>query len=186
LGKEAAAVSGVSVFGTKKMIKYLNANNPFKVLIKNHNIIPIIIEHGKRKKIGENLSITPFLVNHRQDFTDTIGLLISGPNKRLMYVPDIDSITQPILERIPLADFTLIDGTFYQEDELHPRRDIRLTPHIPILESMKILKPYNKKSRIFYTHFNHTNPVLDPDGVEAVYVKENGFGIAPEQWTFSI
>jgi pyrroloquinoline quinone biosynthesis protein B len=186
LGKEAGSASGVKIYGTKKMVKYLNANNPYKTLIKKNHISPVIVEHGKQKSIDENLAIYPFLVNHRQDFTDTLGYFITGPSKKLLYVPDMDTITQPVLENLPRADIALIDGTFYQDNELHPRRDFRLTPHLPILDSMKILKPYYKKTRIFYTHFNHTNPVVDIDSTEAKYVKDQGFGLAPEGWTFGI
>ena len=186
LGKECAEVNDIHLFGTKKMVKYLNANRPYKDLIKNNNIRPITIEHGKTVSIDQNLTVTPFLVNHRQDYTDTVGFSIQGPNNKLLYAPDFDTITQPVLERIPGSYISIIDGTFYQPDELSPRRDMRLVPHATILDTMKTLKPYHKKSRIFYTHFNHTNPVVDTDGTEANYVKAQGFGLVPERWTFSI
>jgi pyrroloquinoline quinone biosynthesis protein B len=186
LGKEASNTDSIPVYGTKKMIKFLNSNKPFSALIKNHNIQTNTIEHGKSKIIDENLTISPILVHHRQDFTDTVGYNITGPNKRLLYSPDMDTITQPILERLPNVDLALLDGTFYQKEEIQPRRSFIQIQHTPILESMKILSKFTKITRIFFTHFNHTNPVVNSEGTEANYVKKMGFGIAPERWTFNL
>lgn len=186
LGKEGINASAVPVFGSKKMIKFLNSNKPFSSLMKNRNLNPKIIEHGKSIKIDQNLTITPYLVQHRSDFTDTFGFLIHGSNKRLLYVPDMDIITKPVIDLMLKSDIAMIDGTFYQRDELHPRRNISLIPHTPILESMKVFKPYLKSTRIYFTHFNHTNPVVDFDSSEANYVKKAGFGLTPERWTVGI
>ncbi len=186
LGREASNTESIPVYGTKKMIKFLNSIKPFSTLIKNHNINTNVVEHGKLKMIDQNLTFSPILVHHRQDFTDTVGYVINGPNKKLLYIPDMDTITQPVLERLPNVDLALIDGTFYQMDEIRPRSDIKLIQHTPILESMKILTKYTKLTRIFFTHFNHTNPVVNSEGTEANYVKKAGFGIAPERWTFSL
>jgi pyrroloquinoline quinone biosynthesis protein B len=186
LGKEVCDARTIPIFATKKMIKFINANKLLKTLIHNRNIRTVAIEHGKGINIDDNLTITPILVHHRLDFTDTVGYFISGPNKHILYAPDMDSITKPVLEFVRRADIVFIDGTFYQNDELLPRRDIRSISHTPILESMKVLSPYVKNTRIFFIHFNNTNPFIQSDSTEANYVKGMGFNLTPERWNISI
>ena len=51
---------------------------------------------------------------------------------------------------------------------------------------MKTLAEIAKRTRTYFVHFNHTNPVLDPTSEAAAWVKEGGFGCAPEGWTVGI
>jgi pyrroloquinoline quinone biosynthesis protein B len=186
LGKEAYASNSIPTYATRSMKKFLSSNQPFKGLIKNRNIEPLIISHGKPCVKEDNLLITPYLVQHRHEYSDTIGFQITGPEKRLLYIPDMDKFTKPILEIIPKMDYIIMDGTFFDRDELGPRRKYLEVPHLTISESIPVLKQYLKTTRVFYSHFNHSNPALDPESSEAKNIKANGFGIVPERWTFKI
>jgi pyrroloquinoline quinone biosynthesis protein B len=59
------------------------------------------------------------------------------------------------------TDIALIDGTFYKDGEL-PGRNMSEIPHPFIEETIQYLDNLdsNLKKRIYFIHFNHTNPVL--------------------------
>jgi pyrroloquinoline quinone biosynthesis protein B len=74
-----------------------------------------------------------------------------------------------------------LDGTFYSDKEL-PGRNMAEIPHPFILESMALFKdlPKTEKEKIWFIHFNHTNPLLDKASKEYNEVKNRGFKIAIE------
>ena len=186
LGKESAATNQLPLYITPSVKKFLSTNRPFSDLIRNQNIILKQMATGKPGLVERNFTITPLPVQHRSEFSDTVGYILQGPNNRVLYIPDMDTITQPVLDILPSVNIAIFDGTFYDRNELAPRRKFESVPHPPISETMELLKPYLKRTRIFFTHFNHTNPVLDPDSDANRNVKSMGYGITPEGWTIRI
>src|SRR5262249_61577752 len=94
--------------------------------------------------------------------------LIHG-ERTLLYIPDIDS-WEPIKDALSgwlqKSDVALLDGTFYSGDEL-PGRNMKLVPHPQVQQSIEFFKslpPFH--CQIYFTHLNHTNPLLDPDSNE--------------------
>ena len=55
-------------------------------------------------------------------------------------------------------------------------------PHPLVTESMELLKDLSdeQKQRVWFIHFNHTNPLLNKDSNETKLVQANGFNIAKE------
>lgn len=186
LGKEAYFASEIPVYATKSVSKFLSNNRPFSDLVRNSNITLKQITPNKPCLVESNLNITPIPITHRQEFSDTVGYLIAGMNSRVLYVPDMDNITKTILDLLPKVNIAILDGTFFDRDELSPHRKFESVPHPPINESIQILKPYIRRTRVFFTHFNHTNSVLAPRSETAQSVKSHGFGLAPERWTVQI
>ena len=182
LGKESCNVSSIPVYATSKMIKFLSENQPFCDLINNCNIIPNIITPQKEcekeclKEPG--LRITPIKVQHRHEHSDTVGFVINSTKKTLLYIPDIDKLTEDILEIISKVDVAIIDGTFYDKTEIPSGRKYNEIPHPLIKNSMHLLAGMVKKTKIVFSHFNHTNPVVDPKSEAASELKKNSFGIA--------
>ena len=74
----------------------------------------------------DGIEVHAFLTPHRGEDTDTIGLEFEGPTRRLLYVSDADVFPPELARRIREADVALIDGTFYDRDEL-PNREILAT-----------------------------------------------------------
>jgi pyrroloquinoline quinone biosynthesis protein B len=186
LGKEAYSSSLLPVYATKPMKKFLSGNQPYKDLIRNRNLDIRSITPGKVCLTEENLKITPLQVEHRGEYSDTVGYFIQGPNKRLLYVPDMDVITSNVIEMIQKSDIVLVDGTFYDKTELEGRREPGSVPHPYMIETIQLLEPYVRRARIMFVHLNHTNPVLNPKSDEAKVLKSHGFGIAPEGWIVRI
>jgi len=79
------------------------------------------------------------------------------------------------------VDIALLDGTFYQNGEL-PGRDMREVPHPFVEESIRRFSslPSTERSKIFFIHFNHTNPLLKKASAEKQQLKASGFGVAEE------
>ena len=66
-------------------------------------------------QIFNNIEITPLQVPHRDEYSETVGYQIEGPNKTAVFIPDIDKWhewEEDITEKITLVDYAFIDGTF--------------------------------------------------------------------------
>ena len=100
----------------------------------------------------------------------------------LLDVPDIDKWAKwevSIVEMIKSVDYAFLDGTFFDEKEIN-NRDISEIPHPFIIESLKLFKELDEseKSKVYFIHLNHTNPVLNSESSEYKKVISAGFNIA--------
>ena len=184
LGKEAMSTEKVKVFCMKRMISFLNDNGPWDQLIKNDNIYLSKIKKNKEFELNKNIKVIPFTVPHRDEYSETVCFLIISKQKKLIYIPDIDKWNlwdKNILEIIKSVDYALIDGTFYDEYELE--RDMSKIPHPFVCESMELFKNLSnkEKNKIFFTHLNHTNPLLIKNSIQQKEVIDKGFNIAQEK-----
>lgn len=182
LGKEAINASDIPVYTMPKMTSYLEENGPWSQLVTNKNISLVPIENKHHIELTANIRVTPFTVPHRDEFSETVGFIIHGPNKKILFIPDIDKWENwetSIIEEISEVDYAFLDATFYDGDELNTR-DISEIPHPFIVESMKLFEtlPASEKEKIYFIHFNHTNPVLNSESEAYKKVLENGFNIS--------
>ena len=181
-GREVMNTNSVNVYAMPMMLDLLNDNTPWKQLIFNKNIKLNPLSENNPFSLTMDISITPFVIPHRREFTETVGYKIEGPNKTVLFVPDIDYWDKKTLELINNVDIAIVDGTFFNKNELS-ERNISEIPHPFIIESMTLFKelPGEHKEKIFFLHFNHTNPVLLPESIESKTVSGNGFFIAQEK-----
>ena len=183
LGKEVIDCNNINVFAMEKMSSFLKKNGPWNQLITNNNISLTEIESDLEFELNNKIQVTPILVPHREDYSETVCFFIASKQKKLLYVPDIDKWKlwdKDILQIIKSVDYALIDGTFYDKNELE--RDMSKIPHPFVEESMNLFidLPANEKSKIYFTHLNHTNPLLIENSFEQKKVRKNGFNIAKE------
>ena len=181
LGKEAANAKNVNVFAMPRMKKYLETNGPWSQLVKNKNISLTQIEKEQSVSLTPNLIVTPFLVPHRDEYSETVGYRIKGPNKTALFIPDIDKWNKwdkSIVEEIKKVDYAFLDATFYSGKEIN-NRDISQIPHPFIIESLEMFKTLDsiERKKVIFIHFNHTNPVIDLKNNEAKNVLDQGFNI---------
>ena len=181
LGREAMGAKGLPVYVMPKMEQYLRENGPWSQLIAFNNISLIPLRND-RSEVLNNLKVTPFLVPHRDEFSETVGYSIQGPKKTALFIPDINKWSQwkeNILERIQLVDYALIDATFYDNNEL-PGRDMSTIPHPFVVETMATLSllPREQREKVWFIHMNHTNPLLNSNSDQAQEVRAQGFNIA--------
>lgn len=182
LGKEATNAKAVNVFAMPKMAQFLKDNGPWSQLVSNDNISlkPLFTDSSVN---FNHIKITPFIVPHRDEYSETVGYRIDGPNKSVLFIPDIDKWSKwahSIKAEIAKVDYAFLDGTFYDGEEINTR-DISEIPHPFVIESMELFKSLSleEKNKIHFIHFNHTNPLLVKDSKQSVRVLKEGFNIAP-------
>jgi pyrroloquinoline quinone biosynthesis protein B len=181
LGREASGADNVSVYAMPRMKKFLEENGPWSQLVDLKNIKLVAIANETTVVLSKNISITPILVPHRDEFSETVGFKIEGPEKSLLFIPDIDKWQKwklDIVEEIKNADYALLDATFYSPDELN-NRDMSEIPHPFVVESMELFEPMEliQKQKVHFIHFNHTNPLLI-DGADSQNVIKRGYHLS--------
>ena len=183
LGREAMGASKFPVYAMPKMRSFLESNGPWSQLVSLENIEIITLADQKKLQLSDKLSISPFLVPHRDEFSETVGYLIEG-EKSALYIPDIDKWekwNKDINEEIKKVDYAILDGTFYKNGEIWGR-DMSQIPHPFITESMEKFKDLDEdeKDKIYFIHFNHTNPLIQTNSEEKTDLLLAGYKIASE------
>jgi pyrroloquinoline quinone biosynthesis protein B len=189
-GKEAMDTKGVPVHCLPDMASFLKNNGPWEQLVTRQNIRIQTLSAGLMESIAPNVTVTPVLVPHRDEYSETAGFIIRGPERSALFIPDIDKWEkweQDILSLIREVDYAFLDGTFYDGTEV-PGRDIREIPHPFVTESMQLFEalPMEERAKIHFIHFNHTNPLLDKRSDEYKSVLKKGFGVASTGQTFRL
>lgn len=182
LGREALAISQTPVHCTPRMAGFLASNAPWSLLVDEGRLEPRPLEPGERRRIDGALAARCLTVPHRDEFSDTVAWIFEGPERSLLYLPDIDRWSRwelDVAEVVGSVDVAFLDGTFYSADEV-PGRDTEDIPHPMIPDSIERLRGVLGGSRVVFTHLNNSNPALDPGSAEAAAVRGAGFEIARE------
>ncbi len=182
LGREAMGTRAVPLHVMPRMKKYLSSSGPWDQLVRLGNVMLRPMWDGTAIRLNARLGVTPFLVPHRDEYTETVGFKITGPRNSFLYLPDIDKWEKwrtPIEEMLAGVDAAYLDGTFYAAGEI-PGRDMSEIPHPFIVETMKRLAalPASERVKVRFIHLNHTNPALDPTGPAARAIRRAGFNLA--------
>ena len=187
LGREVMGAKEVPVYAMPRMKQFLETNGPWNQLVRLNNISIQKINDNVAIQLNERLSITPFLVPHRDEYSETVGYKIEGPNKSLIFIPDIDKWDKwevNVKELVKDNDYSLLDGTFYNIDEL-PGRDMSQIPHPFIVESINLFSNVDKLG-IYFIHINHSNPALNSNSDAFKNIINNGFGVAKRDQIFDL
>jgi pyrroloquinoline quinone biosynthesis protein B len=119
---------------------------------------------GELKVRGFEVPHTQVLEDGRRYPSTTYAYEFSHDGKRFIYAPDLGQITERLMGRLDGADLFIVDACFWWDDELDRVSGIPVTSyklgHVPMEESVKLLSDV-AVGRVVYTHFNHTNPVLN-------------------------
>jgi len=122
-----------------------------------------------------------------------LGFQIETPaGKRLIYMPGAPRLEASTIEYLNACDLLLLDGTFWQEDELIRIQGTGLRAsqmgHMPISGpggSMALLANVRRPRKI-YAHINNTNPILDEASAEHRQVLDAGWEIAHDGMEFTL
>ena len=185
LGHESIGAQGVPVYAMPNMSSYLKENGPWSQLVNYGNIILSPLRENVGVTLSPNVEVRPFKVPHRQEFSEVVGYIISSQNKRIGFIPDIDSWEEwdasgpGLIGFLDSVDLAFVDATFYADGEL-PGRDMSGIPHPYITHTMARLAdfPAETRSKVVFIHLNHTNPALYPEGPEAQSIRDAGFRVA--------
>lgn len=188
LGREALNAEKMPVYAMPRMYSYLTNNGPWSQLVDLNNIELKPIYKDSTIVLNERISVTPILVPHRDEFTETVGYLIKNKTKQALFIPDIDKWSKwdrNIVNYIKEVDIALLDATFFRNGEIN--RDMNEVPHPFAEESMQLFENLSDKDKrkVYFIHFNHTNPLLI-DGSDAQKgVINKGFNIAEQELIIS-
>ena len=86
-----------------------------------------------------------------------------------------------------MVDYALLDATFFSEEEL-PGRNMAEIPHPFVLETLALSTDWSveQKDKIYFIHFNHSNPLLDPESSATQTVQNAGYHIARTGMQFDL
>jgi pyrroloquinoline quinone biosynthesis protein B len=182
LGREAKGAKNVPVFAMPKMTEFLSNNGPWNQLVELENIELHDLGVSKETILTPNVKVTPLQVPHRDEYSETVGFVISGEKKSALFIPDIDKWekwNEDIVAWIAKVDYAFLDATFYDAKEIN-NRDISEIPHPFVIESMELFKDLDKeeKAKIHFIHLNHTNPLWIKESNEYKKVVDAGFKVA--------
>ena len=179
LGHESMGARGVPVHAMPRMREFLSTSGPWDQLVRFGNIELRAMEADRRIELNERVAVTPFLVPHRDEYSEVVGFRIDGPSRSVLFIPDIDKWEQwdrSIEVAIAGVGVAYLDGTFYADGEL-PGRDMSVIPHPFIAETMRHLAPLDRaeRTKVRFIHLNHTNPALRRDSEASAAIAEAGF-----------
>ena len=190
LGREALNAKEIPVYAMPRMYDYLKNNGPWSQLVELNNIRLQKQKADSSIKLTDKIVITPIVVPHRDEFSETVGYSINTENKAALFIPDIDKWqkwNRDIKQLVKQYDYLFLDGTFYQDGEL-PGRNISEVPHPFIGESIDLFSTLSltERHKIWFIHFNHTNPVIDKSSKQYKEVKSKGFNVAVDGLKISL
>lgn len=180
-GREAMGADNIPVYAMPKMQDFLINNGPWSQLVKLNNIKITPLEADKKTYLTEAFQIIPILVPHRDEFSETVGYKIIGPEKTALFIPDINKWqlwNKNIIEEVKKVDYALLDATFFKEGEIP--RDMAEVPH-PFIEETTALfeeEAGTLKSKIIFIHFNHSNPALLRNQKDRKLLEKEGYRFA--------
>jgi len=182
LGREAKGAKQVPVYAMPKMANFLSTNGPWSQLVALENIKLMEIENENKTQLTSNLEIQPIRVPHRDEYSETVGFIIEGKTKRVLFIPDIDKWSkwdQDIKSWIQKVDYAFLDATFYDGEEIN-NRNIAEIPHPFVIESMDAFDSLtaSEKAKVHFIHLNHTNPLLNRSSNAYQTVVERGYKVA--------
>ena len=162
LGREVLGAHSIRVYAMPRMREFLKTNAPWDQLVKLHNIDIVSLEDDAPVMLNERISVTPLRVPHRDEYSETVGFLIRGPSRSILWLPDIDKWEKwstPLETILARVDVAYLDGTFYDATEL-PGRDLREIPHPLMTETLARLAGSPLRTKVRFIHLNQSNPLL--------------------------
>ncbi len=184
LGFEAMATRGLPLYGTRRMLDFLGTHAPWRQLVEQGNVDLREVTPGVWTPLTPDLAVQPLLAPHRDEWSDTVGYVVRGTSRRLLYLPDIDGweawarppYATDVRALVAGVEAALVDASFYAEGEL-PGRDMRAIGHPLVVDTVAVLAEAAEKVTLI--HLNHTNPLLR-EGPERAAVEARGFRVGRE------
>ena len=131
---------------------------------------------------------------HNPHAGDNIGIKVSDTRsgKNLFYAPglgDLSAVTRGLMTE---ADCLLVDGTFWQEDEMtsvglgdRKAADMGHLPQSGPGGIIDVLRPMDRPRKILI-HINNTNPILDDESEQRATLTAEGIEVAYDGMEFSL
>lgn len=163
LGFEALGANKVPVYAMPRMKEYIETSGPWSQLLTFNNIDLKPLLNDSVISLNKNLKVTPILVPHRDEYSETVGYKIEGKNKTALFIPDIDKWQKwerNIIEEVKKVDYAFLDASFFRDGEID--RDMSKIPHPFTTQTTTLFEneDLETKNKIHFIHFNHSNPTI--------------------------
>jgi pyrroloquinoline quinone biosynthesis protein B len=182
-GREVAATRQLPVHCTPRFAAFLRTHAPWRQLVELGQIAPVAAEPGSWFEPWPGFAVRAIAVPHRDEFSDTVAYVLRGPQRQVLFVPDVDAWEHApgLLERLlDGVDVAYLDGTFFDGSEL-PERNLAEIRHPLMTRTMELLGDVARRrpGALRFLHLNHTNPALHDPAVRQ-RIERAGFAIASE------
>jgi pyrroloquinoline quinone biosynthesis protein B len=182
LGREAMGAEAVPVYGMPRMVSLLQDSEPWALLGRLGHIDVRPVVGGKPVALSEQVTVTPRVVPHRDELTETVGWVVQGPSRSVLWLPDIDKWERwsvPLEDVLAEVDVAYLDATFFADGEI--ARDMAEVPHPFVVETLGRLAHHPElRAKVRFVHLNHTNPLLQPGHEAHEAVQATGARVAVE------
>jgi pyrroloquinoline quinone biosynthesis protein B len=137
---------------------------------------------------GSSLVVEPFAAGgdaprYLDEELEASGLVFSDTGT-VTYVPGLARLDDSVIARLAASDLVLVDGTFWQDDDLtrlglsdRTARDMGHTPLAGPGGSLAVLAALERPRKVL-VHINNTNPILLEDSPEREEVDRAGVEVA--------
>jgi pyrroloquinoline quinone biosynthesis protein B len=187
LGREALGAKNIPVYLMPKMKQFIETNGPWSQLVTLKNIEIKSIQNETDVVLTNQLTVTPFIVPHRDEFSETIGYKFQGQKKSALFIPDINKWSlwnKDLVDEVKKVDYAFIDATFASAMEIN--RPIEDIPHPLVSETVRLFYKAARSeiTKVIFIHFNHTNALINENNKERLSYEKLGFRFAKEGDTF--
>lgn len=181
-GPEAMAAAGLPIYASLALSAVIRESAIWQPLASG--MVWRELSPGRPVELAPGLTVTPLAVPHRDEWgAGTFAFLVEGPERSLLYLPDIDRWEDWPAARAVVAkvDVALVDATFFSAAELGGRPPVA---HPLVPDTLAYFGA--DAAKLVLTHLNHTNPVLDEDGPERAMVYRAGASVARQGQVFEL
>ncbi len=187
LGVEAMNAPAIQTYAMPRMAQFLHNNGPWNQLVDMRNVELRPLQDGEQTCLDTQLSVTPLAVPHRDEYSETVGFRITGPEQSVLYLPDVtgwnawEACGTRIEDALREVDVAYLDGTFMSGDEL-PGRDLSTIKHPMIDASIARFAdlPDSERRKVRFIHLNQSNPLIRGDAPALDELERSGCGLAHE------
>jgi pyrroloquinoline quinone biosynthesis protein B len=189
LGFEALGGDNIPVYAMPRMKVYLETNGPWSQLVDMNNIDLNPLKNDSTISLNTALKVTPLIVPHRDEYSETVGYRIEGRNKSALFIPDIDKWEKwerHIIKEVRKVDYAFVDASFFSAGELD--RDMSKIPHPFTTQTTSLFEneSIETKNKIYFIHYNHTNPTIRDKHPLKDSIQNLGFRFAREGDNFEL
>ena len=181
LGREVMASHEVPLWVMPRMAEFIENNQPWASLVRDRSVVLRELAADHAVDLGSGLTVRPVRVPHRDELSETVAFEVTGPSRRVLWLPDIDAWDERLEAWLSDVDVAWLDGTFFSDNEL-PGRDISQIPHPRVSEHLHEYSRLAAEAEVDVRliHLNHSNPLCDPGSPESLQIKAEGVKVAAE------
>lgn len=169
-GEESLDTDMMTTYCNGDVEHHLMNNDPYRRMIDRGNLEIQSFDDGDEVEL-QGVTVEAITYEHPHLGHAATAYKLKG-DQTIFYLPDTNEWTEEQLREIEKADVAIIDGTFWNEDEIDRYDEV---PHPTIQDSMERFA--DTDTDIYFTHLNHTNPALREESEERQKLEENGFGV---------